>query len=134
MHTLAKSKTNPYSPRRFGRIQNFFLVLGACLLSQATFALTVALDVGHSLTNSGAASARGISEFQFNLALADTVKTVLERLGFRVLMIGDHGDITDLLVRTRSAKNADFFPVIASQFGTSTISVLVESQRETTSL
>ena len=109
MHTMAKSKTNPYSPRRSGRFQNFFLMLGAYLLSQATFALTVALDVGHSIAHPGATSARGISEFQFNLALADTVKTVLERSGFTVLMIGDHGDMTDLLVRTRSAKNADFF-------------------------
>jgi N-acetylmuramoyl-L-alanine amidase len=108
MHTLAKIKTNPYSPRR-SRFRNFFLALGACLLSQTTVALTVALDVGHSLARPGATSARGISEFQFNLALADTVKTVLERLGFTVLMIGDHGDMTDLLVRTRSAKNSDFF-------------------------
>src|SRR5665811_1493919 len=109
MHTLVKSKTKPYSPGRSGRFRNFFLVLGACLLSQATFALTIALDVGHSLAHSGATSARGMPEFQFNLALANTVKPVLERLGFTVLMIGEHGDMTDLLVRAQSANNADFF-------------------------
>jgi N-acetylmuramoyl-L-alanine amidase len=109
MHTLPKIRTNPHSHWRTGRFQNFFLAIGACLLSQAAPALTVALDVGHSLAHSGATSARGMPEFQFNLALANTVKPVLERLGFTVLMIGDHGNMTDLLVRTRSAKNADFF-------------------------
>ena len=109
MQTLLEIKTDPCPPKRSGRSRNFFLVLGLCLFSQITFALTVALDVGHSLSHPGVTSARGISEFQFNLALANTVKPVLERLGFTVLMIGDHGDMTDLLVRTRSAKKADFF-------------------------
>ena len=109
MHPLPKIKTNPHSHSRSGRLRNFFLAIGACLPSQAALALTVALDVGHSLAYPGAVSARGIPEFQFNLALADTVKPVLERLGFTVLMIGDHGEMTDLRVRTRSAKNADFF-------------------------
>jgi N-acetylmuramoyl-L-alanine amidase len=109
MHTLPKIRTNFYSHWRSGRLQNFFLAIGACLLSQAALALTVALDVGHSLDYPGATSARGVPEFQFNLALANTVKPVLERLGFTVLMIGDRGDMADLRVRTRSAKNADFF-------------------------
>ena len=87
----------------FGKIQNFFLTLGLCLFSQSVFALTVALDVGHTSANPGAISARGIPEFQFNLALAKTVKPVLERLGFSVLMINDHGDMPDLRARTQSA-------------------------------
>ena len=87
----------------------FFLAIGSCLLSHTVHALTVALDIGHSLDHPGATSARGMPEFQFNQALANTVKPVLERLGFAVLMIGDHGDMTDLRIRTRLAKSADFF-------------------------
>lgn len=102
-------QTNPYSSRRYGRYRKIFLVLAACLFSQTVPALTVALDVGHSHSHPGATSARGISEFQFNLALANTVKPVLERLGFSVLMIGDRGDMADLPGRTWLAKNADFF-------------------------
>lgn len=109
MHNLPKIKTNPYFYRLSGRLLNLFLAIGACLLSQGAFALTVALDVGHSLVYPGATSARGMPEFQFNLALASAVKPVLERLGFTVMMIGDQGDMTDLRVRTQSAQNADFF-------------------------
>lgn len=109
MQTLPKIKTNPYCYRRCGRLLNFFLAIGAFFLPQGAFALTVALDVGHSLAYPGATSARGMPEFQFNLALANAVKPVLERLGFTVLMIGDKGDMTDLRVRTQSAQNADFF-------------------------
>ncbi|MDD2658642.1 MAG: N-acetylmuramoyl-L-alanine amidase [Methylococcales bacterium] len=79
------------------------------MLSQWAFALTVALDVGHSLANPGAASARGMPEFQFNLTLANAVKPILERKGFAVQIIGGKGDMTDLRARTLAAKNADFF-------------------------
>lgn len=103
-----KIKTNFQSYRRTGRLRSYFLAIGACLFSQAAPAVTVALDVGHSLSYPGAISARGIPEFQFNLTLANKVKPVLERLGFTVLMIGDHGDMTDLHFRTWSAKSADF--------------------------
>jgi N-acetylmuramoyl-L-alanine amidase len=109
MHNRPKITTNPHFYRRSGRLLNFFLAIGVLLLSQRAFALTVALDVGHSLAYPGAISARGMPEFQFNLALASAVKPVLERLGFTVLIIGGKGDMTDLRARTQSAKNADFF-------------------------
>ncbi len=86
-----------------------FLAIGSCLLSHTAIALTVALDVGHSFAHPGATSARGMPEFQFNLALAKTMKPVLEGLGLTVLMIGGHGDMTELRARTRLANGADFF-------------------------
>jgi N-acetylmuramoyl-L-alanine amidase len=42
----------------------------------------VVIDVGHTLTIPGADSARGVPEYTFNLALADTIKQSLVDAGF----------------------------------------------------
>jgi N-acetylmuramoyl-L-alanine amidase len=104
-----KRKVASLNLRNCGKFQNFFLTVRLDLFSQSVFALTVALDVGHTTVNPGAINARGISEYQFTLALANTIKPVLERVGFNVIMINDHGDMPDLRVRTQSARNADLF-------------------------
>ena len=109
MYLLAKINPNPYLTQGFGRHRGVLLLLVAFIFSQPTFALTVALDVGHSVAQPGATSSRGLPEFNFNLALAKIVKPVLERYGFSVLMVGEHGGMADLRARTRSAKGADFF-------------------------
>jgi N-acetylmuramoyl-L-alanine amidase len=69
----------------------------------------VALDVGHSIATQGAISARGVPEFDYNLALAREVAAALERAGLRVRLIGAAGDIEDLVSRSRAAQGADLF-------------------------
>ena len=72
-------------------------------------ALTIALDVGHSLAHPGATSARGVPEFAFNQALALVVRHMLEQQGLQVQVIGAKGDMHDLRARTHVAAGADFF-------------------------
>jgi N-acetylmuramoyl-L-alanine amidase len=72
-------------------------------------AVTVALDVGHSLAHPGATSARGVPEFAFNRALALVVRQRLEQHGLQVRVIGAKGDMQDLRARTQAAVGADVF-------------------------
>ena len=72
-------------------------------------AVTVALDVGHSLVHPGATSARGVWEFTFNRALAFVVRHMLEQQSFQVRLIGAQGDMQDLRARTHAAAGTDFF-------------------------
>ena len=83
------------------------LLLGG--LRAPVVAVTVALDVGHSLAHPGATSARGVSEFDFNRQLASVVRHALEKQNFRVRLIGAAGDMSDLRARTRAAAGAHFF-------------------------
>src|SRR4029450_2675929 len=59
-------------------------------------AVTVALDVGHSLAHPGATSARGVPEFAFNRALALVVRQRLEQNGFPGRVIGGQGEMAEL--------------------------------------
>jgi N-acetylmuramoyl-L-alanine amidase len=69
----------------------------------------VAVDVGHSLKRPGATSARGISEFAFNQALATPVAGALREHGYVPRLIGVDGNINDLRGRTSRAQGAAFF-------------------------
>jgi len=84
-------------------------VLGALLAACAMPGKEVALDVGHNAAEPGAISARGVPEFDYNLALALRVRDALERAGLRVRMIGERGDYADLHARTRDARGASLF-------------------------
>jgi N-acetylmuramoyl-L-alanine amidase len=71
------------------------------------FALcSIAIDVGHSHAQPGAISARGKPEFHFNLALARQLHATLSEGGVDSFLIGENGDITDLLARTAKASGA----------------------------
>ena len=85
--------------------------LAAALVFAATVAQAreVALDVGHSVATRGAISARGVPEFEYNLALAREVAAALGKAGMRVRLIGATGDIEDLVSRPRAAQGADLF-------------------------
>jgi N-acetylmuramoyl-L-alanine amidase len=88
------------------------LSLASVVLSPGVWpalAVTVALDVGHSLAHPGATSARGVPEFAFNRALALVVRHRLEQQGWRVRVIGAKGDMQDLRARTQAAGGADLF-------------------------
>lgn len=65
--------------------------------------LRVALDVGHSVKNPGAGSARGVGEFYFNQATARALRLVLMSAGADVFLINEDGDVQDLLLRTDMA-------------------------------
>ena len=64
----------------------------------------VAIDVGHTLAAPGATSARGVSEFTFNQALARDAAGLLTAAGQRVVVIGESGAPLALLDRTRIAR------------------------------
>lgn len=68
----------------------------------------IAIDVGHSLASSGATSARGVPEFQYNRALA---KAIGSHLPMNVFLIGADGRMNRLKERSEVAakKGAAFF-------------------------
>lgn len=70
---------------------------------------TVAVDVGHTLAASGARSARGRSEFEFNRDLALRVLTALDRLGLNTRVVNLDGQIGSLAARPAHVPDADFF-------------------------
>jgi len=75
----------------------------------------VAIDVGHSKAQSGAISARGVSEYQFNRRLGDELLDVLKSSGFaRSFMINLSGGDIRLNKRAEAAneKKADLFLAI----------------------
>ena len=70
---------------------------------------SIAIDVGHFLERPGTTSARGVTEFQFNVDLARVIERATKKNGCRATLIGEHGDIADLRERTARARGAKFF-------------------------
>ena len=66
----------------------------------------VALDVGHTLSQPGATSARGRTEFEFNQRLARAVHAALAARGITAVLIGEAGGPMPLVQRTRLAQAA----------------------------
>lgn len=74
--------------------------------------LKVALDIGHDKTRPGAISARGITEFSYNHALAELALTALKANGFTAaFLIGESGSPMSLGRRSQIAQeeNAALF-------------------------
>lgn len=69
----------------------------------------VAIDVGHGLLDSGATSARGRSEFEFNHVLAGQLAEAVRIRGLRVREVNFDGAIRQLHERPRQALGSDFF-------------------------
>jgi len=69
----------------------------------------VAVDVGHGVKDSGAISARGRSEFEFNGVLARQVADALRQRSLAVREINFDGNIGSLMARPAQAKGSDFF-------------------------
>ncbi len=65
-----------------------------------------ALDVGHTLSQPGATSAQGRTEFEFNQRLARAVQASLAAQGIAAVLIGEAGGPMPLLQRTRLAQAA----------------------------
>lgn len=67
--------------------------------------LKIALDIGHSLSRPGATSARGVTEFAYNLALARRVRQGLQESGFNgAFLINEEGADLPLLRRPALAR------------------------------
>jgi N-acetylmuramoyl-L-alanine amidase len=66
----------------------------------------VALDVGHTLSQPGATSATGVTEFVYNQRLALAVADALRRGGIATVVIGGDGGPMPLLNRPRLAQAA----------------------------
>jgi N-acetylmuramoyl-L-alanine amidase len=69
----------------------------------------VAVDVGHTLAASGAVSARGGKELDFNRVLAARVAAALGERRLRVREVNFDGRIASLEARPEQAAGADFF-------------------------
>lgn len=87
------------------RILNFALFF----LSTAAGAQTVAIDVGHGLTEVGAISARGRPEFEFNRDLAGKLASAVAAHGLSVREVNFDGHIGGLFERPLVAAGSDFF-------------------------
>jgi N-acetylmuramoyl-L-alanine amidase len=90
--------------RYLWRIAAVFLIV-----SGATRAAEVAVDVGHTLLAPGAVSARGRVEFDFNLVLAHRLSSALSTRGLAVRPVNFDGAIASLDARPQQAAGADFF-------------------------
>ncbi len=65
----------------------------------------IALDIGHYKAKPGATSARGVTEFTYNHALAELVLTALKASGFdAAFVIGESGDPMPLPRRSQIAR------------------------------
>ena len=86
-----------------------FIALCVCTSSGA--AQLIAIDIGHSLQASGATSARGKPEFEFNREMAGAVKQAIEAHGGHAFEIGADGKSFDPETRPpeASAGGAKFF-------------------------
>jgi N-acetylmuramoyl-L-alanine amidase len=75
----------------------------------------IALDIGHTPSNGGAVSARGVFEYEFNRRLITELFAQLQSLGFRrSFIINPQGEEIRLTQRSAeaNAKNADLFLAI----------------------
>ncbi|WP_153132326.1 N-acetylmuramoyl-L-alanine amidase family protein [Dechloromonas hortensis] len=69
----------------------------------------VAVDVGHGVKDSGALSARGRPEFEFNQVFAGVLAEALRSRQLNVAEINFAGDIGSLAARPAQARGSDFF-------------------------
>ena len=92
-------------PFRHTTIFAFFLWSTAAFAEAAL----VAVDVGHGVKDSGALSARGRPEFEFNQVFAGVLGDALRNRQLRVAEINFTGEIGSLAARPAQAKGSDFF-------------------------
>ena len=85
------------------------LTLAIVFCAHTVVGAEVALDVGHTLADLGATSARGRGEYHFNRALAPVVQQALESRGIAVRPINYDGRIASLSARPEAARGAEFF-------------------------
>ena len=111
---LAKGQLRPSQFFGASTRQSFAWVFSclASLVANGANAAEVAVDVGHTLAASGAVSARGGKEFDFNRVLASRVAKALSARDLRVRPINFDGRIESLEARPQQAAGSDFFIAI----------------------
>lgn len=90
-------------------MRNFSLLFLAGLSCSGYGEALVAVDAGHGVKDSGAVSARGRTEFAFNVDLARVLVAALRQRRLAVREINFAGDISGLSARPAQAKGSDFF-------------------------
>jgi N-acetylmuramoyl-L-alanine amidase len=95
--------------RDFLAVRNTAVLLFLCFILPTLQAAEVAVDVGHTQEASGAVSARGIRELDFNLVLAEKLASALAERSLTVRPINFDGRIESLHARPEQAAGADFF-------------------------
>lgn len=85
------------------------LLLLSLLAVPPARAATVAIDVGHFIEEPGATSARGRPELDYNRELAVDIESAAQDRGFKTILIGYDGFMSQLASRTVAAADADFF-------------------------
>ena len=94
---------------RSGQAWRLICAVLAVVAAAAADAAKIAIDVGHYLKKPGVISARGVTEFQYNLQLAEEVEAALRRAGHATRMIGEDGMAEDLGSRSPRANGMDLF-------------------------
>lgn len=92
------------------RLAHFLLVVVP--LPPAAMAIEVAVDVGHGVADSGARSARGRSEYEFNREFAGVLAGALRERTILVREVNFDGRIGRLTARPAAAAGSDFFIAI----------------------
>lgn len=85
------------------------LIAAPAWLAPAVFAASIAVDVGHYFAKPGVISARGVTEFEYNLQLSREVADALQLSGHKVLLIGADGLAENLGSRAPRAAGMDLF-------------------------
>jgi N-acetylmuramoyl-L-alanine amidase len=83
--------------------------LALLVSAPAAFAASIAVDVGHYLKEPGVISARGVTEFEYNLRLSREISDSLRHAGHKTLLIGDDGLAENLGRRAPRAAGMDLF-------------------------
>jgi N-acetylmuramoyl-L-alanine amidase len=78
-------------------------------LAPAAIAASIAVDVGHYWTKPGVISARGVTEFEYNLQLSLEIAGALRQGGHKVLVIGADGLAENFGGRAPRAAGMDLF-------------------------
>lgn len=86
-----------------------FPALALALATAAVAAPPVAIDVGHTLADPGAISARGRSEFAFNRELAGVIREAVAAHGLEVVPVNFDGGIASLAARPEAAAGSALF-------------------------
>ena len=79
------------------------ILIGTSHCTLANSLSKIAIDIGHSTASPGAISARGKSEFEFNVALARVLRQMLMSHQIDSFLIGEDGKMLDLKQRTAKA-------------------------------
>jgi len=85
------------------------LIAASAWLAPAALAASIAVDVGHYFAKPGVISARGVTEFEYNLQLSREIAEALQRTGHRVILIGADGLAENLGSRGPRAAGMDLF-------------------------